>query len=523
MLAPGKDSVHNMAENAIKRFFSELKRRKVYSAAVAYLVVGWILIEAGSILVPTLLLPDWTMRLLTVLIILGFPLAIVLAWIFDVSPRGLERTADYMQQSSDVSSAPLSEVVERALVPPDADAAIASVAVLPFDALGGGEEEKILSEGLATEIRNELSKLHRIRVASRHSAVRYRDQNVSPEEIASALNIRYVLSGNLICLGERVRIIAELDDASEGVQVWSRRYERDMQDVLSVLREISESVVGAFGVERLKKEIRRAHHGEPEILAAWNLVQKARGCLLESSESSFKTAHDKLQRAIALDPNYAAAHATLGTALSERLLNGFGSDSEAEIALIKSVTERALALAPQDPFVLKMSGLAWSAIGEPTRAIGALKSAVAMSPYDFGAWGYMGWPLTARGKATDIEELFNILNRALIVAPDHPGIAFWLHHCSVAYACTGDPEKSAEFASQAIQKHPALSWGWLNYANALGLLNKSEEAKRAAQSALEANPNMTVKYFVRQIKRMSEGAGFFKERTQGLTSAGLTD
>ncbi len=338
-----------MNQDAIRQFFFQLRRRKVIRVAVAYAVIAWVLIEVSSVILPAFLVPQWVFRLIVIIALLGIVPAVVLSWVFDLTPHGIERT--------DEGDSPTAQTPTSDSGPPEAQDALASVAVLPFTDLSTTTELGALGDGIAAEIHGRLCKLHRVRVAARRSSLQFRDSDASLQEISDALNVRYVLSGNLLGSGDRLRIIAELDDAKENTQLWSRTYERDTNDVLQLMSDLAEAVVGAFGGERLRSEINRAIRQPTESLDTWGMVQKARGYVLNYSRDSMIDAEKLLRRAIELDPGYAAAHAALGSVLAERVLNGFSDDMNTDSAEAIDAGRTALARASEDPFVLKMSGI----------------------------------------------------------------------------------------------------------------------------------------------------------------------
>jgi len=498
-----------VAGKRINRFIDELRRRKVLRVGVVYGALSWLLIEIASVVFPALMLPPWTVSLVVILILLGFPLAIALTWVFDVTPSGIERTAN------------IKEVGQRLYGPPTLDEAVASVAVLPFDDLSPDGGYAVLANGIATEIHSTLSKLHRVRVASRRSAFRMADSDEAIESIAHALNVRYVLSGSLMRDDSRIRVIAELDDATEGSQIWSEKYERDLDDLLAVQAEIAEAIVAAFGGERLRAEIERAQTKPTGNLDAWSLVQKARHYILDYSQQSLDEAQSLLMKGIELDPNYAAAHSALGSVLAEQILNGFSDDSDRDRNNAIDAIKRAQELAPRDSFVLKMSGMVWATCGDPERSIRSLRASVELAPFDFGAWGYFGWPLVSRGTAADLEEVHKITDRLLKLAPEHPGVAYWLFHKSVAYVCQDELDKSAEFVGQAIAKHGELSWVWMHKANVSGLMGQHEDAQLSAGRAAQANNAMTPEHYAARIRAMGGSTETTRKRIDGLVRAGL--
>jgi len=495
-------------------FWRELRRRNVIQVGVAYFFVGWLLIEMASVVAPALLLPSWTDRLITVLVITGFPLALVLSWLFDVTPDGIRR-----ERKADEDGLP-EEPAPEGGVPASVPDSIAAVAVLPFDNLGDAADT-YLGDGVATEIHDRLSKLQRLRIASRRSAFRFRDGDHSLGDIAQTLNVRYVLSGSVMRSDNKVRVIAELDDVNQDAQVWSQRFERELVDVLPMMAEIADAVVGAFGGKRQQLEMHEAGNRNTDDADAWQLVQSARSIVLSRGASAIDEAEQMLGRALELDPDYAVAQAALASVIAERILTGASESLDGDIERARRAIGQASELLPEDADVLKTSGMVLATIGEPGRAVEVLDHCIGLAPYDFGAWGYFGWPLTARGRQEDIDRLEEILERILSIAPDHPGVPYWLHHRSVAETCRNDLEAAREYSRQALAKHRGLPWIWMNAANVSACLGDVDAARSGVSEARKRNRHMTPEHYARQILLMSENGGFSEARTRGLREAGL--
>jgi len=513
-----------VAGERIKRFLDELRRRKVLRVAVVYAAVGWLLTEVSSVVFPALMLPPWTVQLVVLLILLGFPLVIVLTWVFDITPAGIERTGELAGPAAeDAGSQAATRSGQQLHVPPTIDEAVASIAVLPFDDMSPAGGHAVLAHGIATEIYCTLNKMHRLRVAPRRSSFQLADGNEAVEQIAQALNVRYILSGSLMRDGDRICVIAELDDAVEGSQIWSEKYERGVDHLLAVQAEIAEAIVAAFGSERLRAEIQRAQTMPTENLDAWSLVQKARHYILDYSRRSMDEAQSLLTKSIELDPGYAAAHAALGSVLAERILNGFSDDPEGDCKRAIEAVQRAQALASRDAFVLKMGGMVWAACGDPEQSIRSLRASVELAPFDFGAWGYLGWPLVARGTTEDLEEVHRIIDRLLKLTPEHSGVPYWLFHKSVAYVCQDALEQAADFARQALDKHGEQSWIWMHQANVLGLTGQYEDAELSAGKAAQINSDMTPAHYAARVRAMGGSAETTRKRIDGLVKAGLLD
>jgi TolB-like protein/Tfp pilus assembly protein PilF len=407
--------------------------------------------------------------------------------------------------------------------PPPAAAALASVAVMPFENHVDDPVRRHFGDAFASELHSTLSRVDRLRIASRRSSFALRDADVDVREIGRRLNVHYVISGSLLYSGSDLRIIAALDDADSGTQVWAESYDRSSDDILAVEREIAEAVVASFTTQSQREEMQRARHAPANSLDAWGLVQRSRSMALEYTTQSLSAAIEPVRHAIELDPDYAAAHATLGSLLIERLINGLSDDAEQDEAAAEAAAAKALTLAPQDPFILKMVGLVWVYCGDFKRSLACLRKAVARAPFDFGAWGYMGWPLTASGSAEDLAELRAIMQRLLRLEPNHPGVPFWLYHRSVGEAASGDYAGAARSIEDALAVHPDFALGWIHYANLLGHLRRRTDARAALERSRAINPAMTVAHFKALIEKMCDASTLVVARTGGLRDpAGTT-
>ena len=273
----------------LRSLLHELKRRNVIRVVIAYAAASWVIVEVASVLEDALELPSWTDTLVVVLVFLGFPITVLLTWVFDITERGIERTTDVDLGEKNQRGAPgLGE-------PPAADDAIASVCVLAFEDLSPVGDYSAIAAGLASEIHIALGRMHRVRVCPRRSALQFSGSSASVEDIAGALAVRYILSGTSTFADGRVRVLAELDDAITGAQVWSGSFERKLDDLLGVQAELADAIVAAFGVERSKAEIDAARTRPTSNLDAWNLVQRARGCLLDYTRDSMDEALELLR------------------------------------------------------------------------------------------------------------------------------------------------------------------------------------------------------------------------------------
>jgi TolB-like protein len=252
---------------------AELKRRNVFRVGVAYGIVGWLLVEMASVVLPALRLPEWTLTLLVFLVVMGFPLALFFAWAFELTPEGIKRDAEIDRGQSithatgrkfDFAIIGLLALVvvflvldnyvleaesEEAVVAPEpllvaeADVQEKSIAVLPFENLSDDASNEYFSHGISEELLNVLTRVTSLRVASRTSSFSFKGTNTAIPEIAAQLNVNHILEGSVRKAGNRVRITAQLIDVESDSHLWSDSYDRELDDIFSIQKEIAAHIV----------------------------------------------------------------------------------------------------------------------------------------------------------------------------------------------------------------------------------------------------------------------------------------
>ena len=492
----------------MRSFYEELKRRNVLKVAFLYTAFAVAVIAFSSDIEEALpVLPEWTDTLIVLLACTGFPVALIFAWIFDLTPHGVEIT-----KSIDKDGA-------AATVLPKPHSELASIAVLPFKSVMG--EESFLAGAIPLELNNTLSRVHNLRIASPQSALAHAQTERDLRSIAADLNVNYVISGSVARLGNKVRIIAELYDAVGDTLLWSKRFDMDADNVFETELQIAEATAMAFGGERLRLEVDHARAGQTKDQAAWELVHKARGYLFNYTADSVAEAIPLLEQAVQLDANYAVGYAYLGLVTAEKTLNAIGDDPDADRAAAQTAIGRAEALAPGDSVVLRSAGAVHAYCGNNARSIELLRRAVNLAPYDLGTWGYFGWPMVATGRIEHIEELHDILDRLMEMGTKHAGYPYWLFHKSVAYCCEDNCEKALEYIQRATLAQPRFSLGWMHCANVLGRLDITDRAREAAERSALSNPRLTADYYSALVGKLCDDVAVVARRTDGLIKAGL--
>ena len=271
-------------------FFAELKRRKVYSVAIAYVVAGWALAQGIAQVLPVFDIPNWVVRLLVVLIVLGFPVALTLSWFFDFTRYGIVRTPDRAPQ-------PRIDAVDPSISQEK------SIAVLPFKDLSAGPERDYLGEGIAEEILTALSKVDNLRVAARRSSFWFKDRDAELSEVASKLNVEHVVEGSIRRDGNRIRVTAELTECCQGFTLWSETFEREFQGIFALQDEITCAIVDAL---KLKLELAPATARAPSM-EAYDLYLRGLFLSDKSSEEALRRSLEFFERALEKDPRFARA------------------------------------------------------------------------------------------------------------------------------------------------------------------------------------------------------------------------
>ncbi len=247
-------------------FIKELKRRNVFRVAIAYAIAAWLLIEVTATTFPMLKLPEWTATFVTVLLMIGFPVALILAWAFELTPEGIKKEKDVIRSESVthltgrkldfaiivvLAITVVYFVAEKFFWADDLateSQVNASIAVLPFTALSSGEDDGYFADGLTEEILNALAQLPELQVTARTSSFFFKGQNIPVPEIAARLNVAHVVEGSVRRDGERVRITAQLIRAADGYHLWSQSYDRTLDDVFAVQEDIAENIAEALDV-----------------------------------------------------------------------------------------------------------------------------------------------------------------------------------------------------------------------------------------------------------------------------------
>ena len=322
-----------------KIFFGELKRRNVYKVAVAYAVVGWLLIQVATQVFPFLEISNWAIRLVIFITALGFPIALVIAWAFELTPQGIRRTEDADAGGQRRSEAATSTLPAK------------SIAVLPFENLSEEKANAFFADGVQDEILTALSKIADLKVISRSSVMHYRSGvERNPRRIGEELGVAHVLEGSVQRAGNRIRVNAQLIDARNDAHLWAQTYDRDLSDVFAIQSEIAKTIADQLQAKLSPQEQSAIQRPPTTDIAAFDLYTRARNLWLTAFASStgkddLLQAADLLNQAVKRDPSFFDAWCQL--ALTEVNIHFLGWDhSPARLAKAEAAVQTAGRLRP---------------------------------------------------------------------------------------------------------------------------------------------------------------------------------
>ena len=455
-----------------KSFFAELKRRNVYKVAVAYAVVAWLLVQVATQVFPFFEIPNWAVRLVVLLLILGFPIALVIAWAFEATQEGIKRTevADAMPVSAAIGrkkhawiyvvviAAAISVTLfflgrytagNKSVASAPNELPTKSIAVLPFDNLSRDPDNAYFAEGVQDEILTRLAKVADLKVISRTSTQRFKSAPADLREIAKQLGVTHILEGSVQKAGDSVRVNVQLINALTDVHLWADTYDRKLTDIFAIESEIAKNVA-----ENLKA---RLNGRAEEVLAArptenpeaHELYLKGRYFWNRRSTASLRKAGDYFQKAIDLDPKYALAYAGL--------------------ADVHSLVPVYAGTAPQD---------------DVPKALAAARKAVELDDRLAESHTSLGNALVSSVQLKAAEAEFR---RALELNPNYATAHQWLAECLFGQ---GRFSESLAENERAHELDPLSLIINASYASSLAGAGRYEEAVKQARKTLDLDPEL---------------------------------
>jgi TolB-like protein len=509
----------------------ELRRRNVHRAAAAYLVGAWLLVQVAETIFPLFGYGDAPARI-TVIVLAGlFVPALVLAWVFELTPEGLRRDSEldaavvpvagarrgtdrlimagmalaiaYFLIDKFLPGTQLQSAPPPVVQSPDGNA-LRAIAVLPFANLSGDPEQEFLSDGLAEELLGQLSRSRAFRVAARSSSFRFRERGLDPQVVGQQLGVRYLVEGSLRRTGERLRISAALIDTESGFQVWSSDYERTLSDILAVQEDIAAQVA-----EALQVVLDDRAAGAPGVVTAEAHLEflKVRRLMASRTTSDLDTAIVRLREIIAQAPGYAPAHAELANALLIR--NNASPGEPAALAAAAPLVERALAL---DPGLAEAYAARARLSGDPAAIEADLRQSLQLNPSYASAYVMLAELLS--GNDARFAEAMTTIDMARSLDPLSPRA----HHIKAHLLARTGELAAAELAwKEAVRVEPRFVSGWVQLAQVHAARGAFADAVLAAEQTQVIDPrnNFGTDMLLRQYMSLRDAAA-----VRGLPASG---
>ena len=495
----------------MKHWFEELRRRKVFRVAAGYVIISWILIQVADATFEPMGLPGWTLKLVIFLLILGFPLACVLAWAYDVTPRGIEATpfdsdtgGSVAESVSKATAAGAGTAADAARHPP---ASAQSVAILPFVNMSPDKEQEYFCDGIAEEIINALSCVRGLRVASRTSSFQFRGGSGDVRDIGRQLAVGSVLEGSVRKSGERLRINAQLLNVADGYNLWSESYDRLLDDAFAIQTDIARRLVDALQVTLRPGEDKLLERGGTRNAQAYDLYLRGLQQLHKYDDGNEAAA--RFRQALAQDAGFPQAHAGLASALA---LQVHSSESPAELyregfaaihralelepwmpeaylarAQFNSIQGRAEAaeqdfreaarLNPSSFFTYYAWGRHYLEINQAERAVEQFRAAARCAPEEYTPLGMLSFALQKLGRSEEERSVRNdalrLIERHLVSFPDDEAA---LGRGAIMAAWLGQKSRALDFVDRAVRARPDGHIGLYNAACTCAILGERDRA-----------------------------------------------
>jgi len=522
-------------------FFAELKRRNVFRVGAAYLVVAWLLMQVIDTVVPALHLPGWIVTAVVLFLIIGLPLALVFAWAFELTPEGLKREAEVEPAESIThrTGRKLDYLIigalvlalgyfayDKLLLDPQRDAALVenakqdfqkevaaaadaqkTIAVLPFANMSADPEQEYFVDGLAEELLNLLAGIPELRVAARSSSFSFKNDNIDIRTIAGKLNVKHILEGSVRKSGDTLRITAQLIEADSGFHLWSKRFDRQLEDVFAIQNEIAAAVVDALKISLLG-EVAKVEDINPE---AYTLYLQGKHFYRRRTREGFAKAVEAYQGALKLEPKYALAWSALGQTYFDQAAK-VHLDTHEGMALARAAIERAielddglarphtamgwlllyydwdwvgadeamqraLAREPGNTAAIEGAAVFAAVLGRLDEAVNLQRRVVAGDPLNQAAHANLGLSLTAVGQ---LEEAAAVFRHVLELDPQAPGVHSLLGRI---FLLQNQPQMALTEMKQEMDPF-YRDWGT---ALALSSLGRKPEADQALAAFIQEN------------------------------------
>jgi len=458
---------------SMRAFFRELQKRQVIKVGIAYLIVAWLVLQLADVIFPAMHVPDWSTSLVLGLLIVGFPLALVLSWIFDITPGGIRRSDGNVQ----AVVAAKQEATELFDGP--------SIAVLPFPDMSAEKDHEHFCDGLTEELLNVLTRIPKLRVASRTSSFSFKGKETDLKAAAEKLQVGHILEGSVRKSGNKIRVTAQLIEASTDSHLWSETYDRELDDIFAIQDDIAAKILDALQC-RLSTETKP--DATTENPKAYEYFLRGRGYAISGGDRDTALSLEMFQKAVDIDPGFTRAWVDLAEQCAINA-NFFSKDEKWRLLAGKAAA-RAMQLAPDQASSYAARAYAHSASERFAESERDLRKALELDPTFGRAYHHLARAEYHQGK---IEQAIDNFEKATEFDPDDfesPLLA------STMYFATGDDDGGrrvsgigVERAERILQDYPDNQRAYYLGSAGLFTLDQHERAKEWAERALELNPD----------------------------------
>jgi len=488
-------------------FFTELKRRNVLRVAAAYGVVAWIIIEAGSVLLPTFGASESAFQVYVVVVLAGFLLSLILAWVFEVTPEGvkLEKNVDRSESTTLKTGRTLDLAIIGLLIVAlgisvtlnvtgmrfsdrvsTVDANRLSIAVLPFESRSTDPDNVFFADGIHDDLLTMLGNINSLRVISRTSVMEYRDTKKNMRKIGEELGVTTILEGAVQKAGDNVRINVQLIDTNADQHLWAQSYDRQLttNNIFAIQSEISAAIASALQATLTPEEWARLDSVPTENLEAYNLYLAGRNNIYSRRLDNLQQARQQFERAIELDPNYAKAYSGLSDSVMLILSNHNAISTDEAFPISEMALDKAVALDSSDADIYA--------------SVGLYKMELEL------------WENQADKSARDAAH--EAFERALEINPNHVQALMW----QASLYRESETSKSIELYERAIELDPLARTPQVNLGNMYAVLGRNDEALRQWLKTIELHPDWPMPYrhialHLAGLGRLDESMAWFKK------------
>ena len=468
----------------------ELKRRKVFRVAASYAVVAFIIFQLVEILFPIFNFPQWTQQFVVIIILLGFPIALIFSWVFDKTPEGFIKTdavknKEKMNTENTTASKPfyldgknlylLLGLVIAFLLGSYGSGSFQSsvddksIAVLPFDNFSKSDDDQFFSDGITEDITMNLAKVKDLTVISRTSVMGYKGTTKNIKQISDELGVKYILEGSVRKLGDRVRIVGQLIDARQDKHIWSDSYDREMSDLFLIQADVSEKIAQALEAELTDNTLNQINKAPTENIDAYMLYQRARNYYGMYTASANESAISLFKEALKLDKTYALSYAGLADSYAQRVIR-----SDFKVAWLDSALNAAnIALKMNSNLAeaFKAKGLVYFASNNIDLAELNNDKALEINPGYYQAVANKGIFLNQRGQLLDS---YKYLQKAIRINPISTSNE--MSNLVTIFKLIGEEKKSNDYIFNTIKNSPNVV---SSYRRFLTMFLRSEDFSNA--------------------------------------------